>query len=135
VEDIIMYCPNCKAEYREGFTFCPECKCSLVDELPEDPREQVSAETLGTEFHVSEKYVVLLEDTSDNEAFYLIPLLESFGIPTHKVYTGCSDVLKLYAGGAAFGVNILVPESRLEEARALLEANIDWDEVSGADEQ
>jgi len=117
-----MFCPKCKAQFREGFTFCQECGCSLVDELPKEPSKKEN----------TEKYVVLLEDTSDNEAYQLIPLLESFGIPTHKVYTGCSDVLKLYTGGALFGVNILVPESKLEEARALLGAEIDWNEVNSA---
>ena len=29
-----MYCPICRSEYREGFTFCAECHAGLVDELP-----------------------------------------------------------------------------------------------------
>lgn len=29
-----MYCPNCKAEYREGFTRCADCGVELVHELP-----------------------------------------------------------------------------------------------------
>ncbi len=29
-----MYCPNCRAEYREGFTECADCGVPLVDELP-----------------------------------------------------------------------------------------------------
>jgi hypothetical protein len=30
-----MYCPKCKAEYREGFTRCADCEVELVDALPE----------------------------------------------------------------------------------------------------
>ncbi len=30
------YCPKCKAEYREGFKFCVDCKVPLVSELEED---------------------------------------------------------------------------------------------------
>jgi len=30
-----MYCPNCKAEYRPGFTRCADCDVELVGELPE----------------------------------------------------------------------------------------------------
>src|SRR5580658_6601307 len=31
-----MFCPNCKAEYRQGFTRCADCDVALVDELPEE---------------------------------------------------------------------------------------------------
>ena len=33
------WCPNCKNEYREGVTTCPDCDIELVDELPEDVDE------------------------------------------------------------------------------------------------
>jgi len=29
-----MFCPQCKAEYRQGFTRCADCEVELVDELP-----------------------------------------------------------------------------------------------------
>ncbi len=36
-----MFCPNCRAEYRPGFTQCSDCQSDLVEELPppspEDP--------------------------------------------------------------------------------------------------
>ena len=28
-----MFCPNCKAEYREGFEVCNDCNVQLVHEL------------------------------------------------------------------------------------------------------
>jgi hypothetical protein len=30
-----MFCPECKAEYRLGFTFCSDCQTDLVESLPE----------------------------------------------------------------------------------------------------
>ena len=30
-----MYCPQCRAEYREGFVECSDCRVPLVDRLPE----------------------------------------------------------------------------------------------------
>jgi hypothetical protein len=33
-----MYCPRCKAEYREGFTQCADCRVPLVSALPEPPQ-------------------------------------------------------------------------------------------------
>ena len=32
-----MYCPQCKAEYRQGFTRCADCDMDLVDTLPQEP--------------------------------------------------------------------------------------------------
>ena len=29
-----MFCPQCKAEYRPGFTLCSDCRIDLVEELP-----------------------------------------------------------------------------------------------------
>jgi hypothetical protein len=31
-----MFCPNCKAEYRAGFTRCSDCDVPLVSALPLD---------------------------------------------------------------------------------------------------
>jgi hypothetical protein len=31
-----MFCPKCKAEYREGFKACADCNVPLVDKLPEE---------------------------------------------------------------------------------------------------
>jgi len=31
-----MFCPECKAEYRQGFTHCSDCDADLVYELPSD---------------------------------------------------------------------------------------------------
>lgn len=33
-----MFCPSCHAEYREGFTRCPECDVELVSSPPEGDR-------------------------------------------------------------------------------------------------
>ena len=33
-----MFCPQCAAEYREGFVECADCGVPLVDEAPQGPR-------------------------------------------------------------------------------------------------
>lgn len=37
-----MFCPKCRAEFREGFTRCSGCECDLVreEDLPPDPASQ-----------------------------------------------------------------------------------------------
>ena len=32
-----MFCPNCKAEYREGFSRCADCAVDLIPELSPEP--------------------------------------------------------------------------------------------------
>ncbi len=34
-----MFCPECKVEYRPGFTRCADCDVELVDELPKNALE------------------------------------------------------------------------------------------------
>ena len=31
-----MFCPECKTEYRSGFTHCVDCDVDLVQQLPEE---------------------------------------------------------------------------------------------------
>lgn len=33
----VRWCPNCRAEYREGFDTCTDCGVALVDERPPEP--------------------------------------------------------------------------------------------------
>lgn len=38
-----MYCPKCRSEFREGFTFCESCNENLVDELPSEVKSGKNA--------------------------------------------------------------------------------------------
>ena len=35
-----MFCPECRVEYREGFTECSDCRVPLVRELPPVPKKE-----------------------------------------------------------------------------------------------
>ena len=40
----MAFCPNCEAEYREGFTVCPDCNVELVAELTEENKTHDTSE-------------------------------------------------------------------------------------------
>ena len=80
---------------------------SLVDRWPKDA---------GGQPEKAEK--LIWQPELDGMADITLSLLEGFGIPAFKVGTQGKVVL----GFAGLGVEIYVPASRLEEAKALLEA-------------
>lgn len=45
-----MFCPKCRAEYRDGFNICSDCNVELIDELPPLPEPEFVDfdEILGT---------------------------------------------------------------------------------------
>jgi hypothetical protein len=48
---LVMFCPECRAEYRPGFTRCSDCDVDLVHEIPEQDtrvRKRGSATMLPT---------------------------------------------------------------------------------------
>ncbi|MCI0413141.1 hypothetical protein L0222_10125 [bacterium] len=67
-----MYCPQCKSEYREGFTTCAECQIPLIEGLPPD-EEEIEEEDSGVK--------ILLETTHPTSLDPLIIQLEERGIP------------------------------------------------------
>ena len=65
-----MFCPQCKSEYRPGFTRCSDCDVLLVDRMPVDRSPSVDMTSL----------VRLRSYSTDHEAFLALSVLESAGI-------------------------------------------------------
>ena len=127
-----MFCPECRSEYREGFTTCADCEVALVPELP-------------PEDHEGEALVTVLDDGDPGRLALAHSLLDDAGISHIVAGEGLQDLFGLGRLGAGFNVitgpaHIQVPESRAEEARELLEelefaepsAMLDEEEITAA---
>ena len=87
-----MWCPACRAEYRQGYFICADCGCPLVEEL-ETQQEDPCVQEIPPE-----KYSFLTTVSSEIEAGALEALLAQNKIPVLKKYPGCSEYLKVYMG-------------------------------------
>lgn len=111
-----MYCPQCQAEYREGFTRCDECGVDLVAELP-------------AEDHQAPEYVSIFE-TSETDVIPVIKsVLEGAEIP--YLVEG-EDLMNLFPSDMLGGlyrpsaeVHFMVTADRAEETRQLLAAHLE----------
>ena len=63
-----MFCPECRAEYREGFKVCSDCNVDLVDALPPEPEPEYI------------DYREILATYNPADVVFLKSLLESEGI-------------------------------------------------------
>lgn|SRR5688572_10865038 len=62
-----MFCPQCKAEYREGYAHCSDCDVPLVDQEPAEAGD-------------SADLIRIRSYSTDGEAFLARSVLESAGI-------------------------------------------------------
>ncbi len=106
-----MWCPNCKSEYREGFTICPTCKVPLVEMLEEAEVSDAGEET-GP---------VLLMSFQDREELGLATgLLEQAEIPYLLKEPGSGELLRLATGQSWTGTEVYVSPQDLRPALLLL---------------
>jgi hypothetical protein len=108
-----MYCPDCRAEYREGIEFCPDCEVRLVVELPpEGPDADL----------------VPIFETADVSLLPVVKsLLDSAGIPCVVQGEEALSVLPVGRWGAGISqsgrglaATIRVDRARAREAEELL---------------
>lgn len=109
----MLWCPNCKTEYREGFKTCSDCGSDLV-EKPEQPPEAEESQY--------DREAFLASVGSQIEADMLEALLKANEIPVLMKYREAGDYLKIYMGGTNFGVDLYVPSHLLSNAQSIIEA-------------
>jgi hypothetical protein len=121
-----MICPQCKAEYRQGFTVCADCEVPLVAELP-------AASGPSSESAASDQIAGPVDDpfcafwNGDDPRIHaeLCGLLDEQGIP-HKTVRRADHLFNLNSK-SAFQVGI--PFSFFEKAEAAIK------DAYGADEE
>ena len=69
-----MFCPQCKTEYRPGFTRCADCGSELVDALPEE-REEIQEREVD-----NAKLVPVLETMDRSDVVSIRMVLDGEGI-------------------------------------------------------
>ena len=110
-------CPNCKEEYREGFSTCSDCGETLVEkgaepqaDKPEDG-QMVFVET-----------VRLCYIADDVNADILVAALKESKIPTLVKRPEAGGYLTIYMGMNTFGVEIYVPPDMLDDAQEIFDS-------------
>ena len=96
-----MYCPSCRAEFREGFFRCEDCDIDLVEKLPKEP--------------VKPGYVQLATVFTEGEIALIKSNLDQAGIDYYFHGEQAHRLAPL-----PFGARLMVREDFREEAEALL---------------
>ena len=118
-----MFCPQCKAEYRAGFTRCSDCDVELVKQLPVDPPPVSETD--------HPQLVVVRTYPSHVDADLARTALEAAGIDSMVE----SDDQGGQSPGLAFtrGIALLVKSEDLDAADEILEVDA-TDEIRSAED-
>ncbi len=118
-----MYCPKCKEEYRDGFYICADCQIPLVDELPQELKDEV----LFKPFDIIEwEFLITVSDSFEGNS--IEAFLNSVQIPVMKKLNCGGSAVQAYLGFTKTGVDIYVPSYCLENAHELISVYITTDE-------
>lgn len=107
------WCPKCHSEYREGYNNCSRCEVLLVDSLELEETGRFQREDLGPP-------CFLTNVLDQYEANIIESILVPNGIPVLLKHREAGSYLNIGSGMTVFGVDIFVPQKRLEEAKELI---------------
>jgi hypothetical protein len=115
-----MICPQCKAEYRPGFTICADCEVPLVAQLPTAPSGPADSAEPG-----EDPFCAFWKGDDSRIHAELCELLDEQGIP-HRTVRRADHLFNLNSRSA---FQIGIPFSFFEEAEAAIK------EAYGSDEE
>ncbi len=106
-------CPNCHAEYRDGYTVCGDCGTALVPDAPaaslDNPENKKNHKqsSATTERYSGDRFLVNVNDAV--ELAYIKSALAQQDIPCRVLAEDISQNLYILHGRSFMGVNIYVP--------------------------
>jgi hypothetical protein len=100
-----MFCPKCKAEYREGFFKCADCGIDLIPELTQEQEEEL----------LPINFVEVYSTYKQSEIAFVKSILDGEGITYY--FQGDSAILISYAGAYA---RLFVAAEDAQQVRELL---------------
>ncbi len=103
-----MFCPKCKAEYREGFLKCTDCDIDLVFELSPEPVEIPEYIDWENIISFADKY----------EADLAQGLLEANNIEAVTISDDCGSIYPSMT--YVHGIRLMVKREDLEMAKEVL---------------
>jgi len=121
-----MFCPECKAEYREGFTKCGDCDIELIDALVLDEPEPERGDNESREFFSIENPVEIERFLHIHQAEFAVSVLEGSSINAYidQAFTGnIAPHFMLMTGGVRLFVQAQDEERALEILRSAKELN------------
>jgi len=107
----MLYCPQCQAEYREGYSSCSDCHVLLVRERPQ-PQNDAHKGTPEPGDPNRDPFCAFWRGDDPRVHAELCSVLEEAGIPHKTVYR--KDHLFNLSNNPTFQIG--VPASRFEEA-------------------
>lgn len=122
-----MFCPKCRAEYREGFYVCSDCNTDLVDKLPTLPAEEKPefieyVEVMGT-YNPADAALIKSILDSENITYYfnadhfmqVSPLAEPVRLMLKKDEVGKAKEVLQGLNLSILGIDLRKTESEIED--------------------
>ena len=100
-----MFCPKCKAEYRDGYIKCADCCVDLVVESPQRSEDVQYVEMVEVFSTYNPGNVAVIKSVLDGEG-------------THYYFEGENSTMMVGAGAYA---RLLVQEDQAERVRDILQ--------------
>ncbi|HWB86421.1 MAG TPA: DUF2007 domain-containing protein [Bryobacteraceae bacterium] len=107
-----MYCPQCRVEYRDGFSECSDCHVPLLSGTPQPEAAEP--------FDPSLDLVVVFESSNSIQSAMAQGLLEDSGIPFFALGQ-LATLVRDVDGFLHKTIRLQVPAGRAAEARELLQ--------------